>query len=493
MNLTRLFHRLGSRVIVPLLSPMAVSSIPSTRPHQKPSRRDRKSEGDGNRQQLMRTIAYLCCVLFLIAIGFRSVSAQKPEENIGDNRKYGLQMLKDIKAALKKHYYDPTFHGVDLEARFKLAADKIGEAASGGQVLGIVAQAVLDLNDSHTIFIPPQRGEVAVYGWRMQLIGDACYITAVAPGSDAEAKGLRVGDRILALDGYEPTRETMWKMYYHYYSLRPKKRVNVALRTPVGGNREVEVLSKVRKIVIRVESSWIDITTYSPDVEDELGPGPHYAELSPDVIVCRLASFEMESSDVDKVLKKINGRKALILDLRGNPGGLVTALQRFAGYFFDHEVKIADLKGRKEAKEMKSKLSKANRFGGQLIVLVDSQSASAAEVFARLVQIEKRGVVLGDQTAGFVMEGRQYEFVTGSEYDPLVYGLSITDADLIMSDGKSLEGRGVKPDELLLPTVEDISTRRDPVIARAATLTGVEMSGEKAGELFRSKKKKSTN
>src|SRR2546421_7167878 len=107
----------------------------------------------------------------------------------------------------------------------------------------------------------------------MRLVGDACYITAVAPGSDAESKGLKVGDRIIALDGNEPTRDTMWKMYYYYYSLRPKKRINVAVRTPAGETREVEVLTAVHKVVIRVDFSWVNISSYSPDVEDDLGPG----------------------------------------------------------------------------------------------------------------------------------------------------------------------------------------------------------------------------
>jgi len=91
------------------------------------------------------------------------------------------------------------------------------------------------------------------------------------------------------------------------------------------------------------------------------------------------------------------------------------------------------------------------------------------------------------------MVGKEYDLMAGSEYEPILYGLSITDADLIMSDGKSPEGQGVTPDELLLPTVADISARHDPVIARAAALAGVELSAEKAGELFSPKKKKSAN
>lgn len=439
-------------------------------------------------------LAVALVLLFAFAPPSALTQQQQPtEKNLGKSRSDGIKILKVVKDQLRKNYYDPSFHGLDLDALFSLAEENIKQATTGGQVLGIIAQAVLNLNDSHTMFIPPQRGEVAVYGWRMQMFGDKCYVTAVAPGSDAEAKGLKAGDRMLYVDGYEPTRDTMWKMYYYYYALRPKRRVRVTVQTPAGEAREVEVVTKIHKIVLRFDFSWINGgDPVSPDVEDGIMPGPRYAEFGPDLIVCRLPSFELDSSDVDKMMKKISGHKALVLDLRDNPGGFVVALERFAGYFFDREVKIADLRGRKDVKEMKSRPSKANNFAGKLIVLVSSQSSSASEVFARLVQIQKRGVVIGDHTSGSVMESKSYEFMSGSEYDPMFYGLSITDADLIMSDGKSLEGRGVTPDELLLPTIDDIRGRCDPVLARAAALADVQITAEKAGDLFSPKNKKAT-
>ena len=119
-----------------------------------------------------------------------------------------------------------------------------------------------------------------------------------------------------------------------------------------------------------------------------------------------------------------------------------------------------------------AKTSGKDTFTGKVVVLIDSKSGSAAELFARLMQIEKRGVVIGDVSAGVVMQSRSYAQRWESTPSYL-YGASITNADVIMTDGKSLEHVGVIPDELLIPTAEDMAANRDPVLARAAELMGV--------------------
>jgi len=118
-----------------------------------------------------------------------------------------------------------------------------------------------------------------------------------------------------------------------------------------------------------------------------------------------------------------------------------------------------------------------------LIVLVDSESASAAELFARTMQLEKRGKVIGDRSGGLVMEGRLYDHHAGAD-TRVYYAVMVTDADVIMTDGNSLERRGVTPDEVLLPSASDLASGRDPVMAHAAELLGVKMSAEDAGKLF---------
>ena len=81
------------------------------------------------------------------------------------------------------------------------------------------------------------------------------------------------------------------------------------------------------------------------------------------------------------------------------------------------------------------------------------------------------------------MEARHYNEQMGGDFI-VYYGVSITDADVIMTDGKSLEHTGVTPDEPLLPTATDIAGILDPVLAHAAQSVGVKLNPEGAGKLF---------
>jgi C-terminal processing protease CtpA/Prc len=160
----------------------------------------------------------------------------------------------------------------------------------------------------------------------------------------------------------------------------------------------------------------------------------------------------------------------------------VDTLKGVLGGLFDHDVKIADRVGRDNTKAMVAKTTH-HPFEGKIIVLIDSKSASASELLARVMQLEKRGTVIGDRSSGSVMEAREYPYPVGMALVSL-YGASITDANLIMSDGKSLEHDGVTPDEAVLPTPEDLARGRDPVLARAAELAGVKLTAEEASKLF---------
>jgi len=402
----------------------------------------------------------------------------------GFDKSRGHDMISQIKEDLKKNYYDPSFHGVDIDARFKAADEKIKTATSIGHVFGIIAQALVDLGDSHTYFLPPGRNARTEYGWEMQMIGDKCLVTAVKPGSDAEAKGLKEGDEIWTVNDFGPTRDNFWKMEYFFKALRPQPGMQLTIKRPSGKEESLIVLAKIteRKRIMDLASS--DIFELIREEENAARFNrQRYTEIGADLFIWKMPHFELAEDKVDDLMGKVRKHKSLILDLRGNPGGYVTVLQRFAGYFFDHDVKIADRKGRKEMKPQMAKSRGDKVFNGQLVVLIDSRSASAAEIFAKLVQLEHRGTVLGDRSSGAVMESRFFPHESGLDIVAF-WGVSVTDADVIMSDGKSLEKLGVNADETILPTAADLAAKRDPVLARAAELVGVKLNAEKAGSLF---------
>ena len=161
-------------------------------------------------------------------------------------------------------------------------------------------------------------------------------------------------------------------------------------------------------------------------------------------------------------------------------------LREEIGHFFDREVKIVDMVWRKKTESRVSTPVKDRKFQGELIVLIDSDSASASEVFARVIQLEKRGKVVGDVSAGAVMTSYQISMANRRGVDGFetlsFYGMNVTIADVIMSDGNRLENIGVIPDRAVGPTSEALILRSDPILAYAAELLGVKVTAEDAGK-----------
>ncbi len=394
------------------------------------------------------------------------------------------EMLDKVEADIKEYYYDPQMHGLDLDKTFGEARQRISAAKSQDEALLTIDAAVAALKDSHTRFRPPERPYGVYYGWVMQPMGDsACYVTAVRPDSDAAAKGLKAGDQILSINGVPITRADISDIEYAY-RVFPQSGFHLSVRLPDGANRTLVAMNKVipgQEIITHTDvMAWARAHRFEDQADRS-----HYHQVNKQILFWKLPDFLMEPHDVATIARKAHSYETVVLDLRGNPGGNSESMGKFVGEFFDHDVKIADRRGRQPLKPVFAKTAGKNAFGGKLIVLVDSESKSAAEIFARVIQLEKRGIVLGDRTGGAVMES--IYFVHAVQLDRVnvtQYGTYITVANLVMTDGKSLEGTAVIPDERILPTPEDIAAGRDPVMSRAAALAGLSMTPEEAGKIF---------
>ena len=402
-------------------------------------------------------------------------------------RERAQTMLGDVASDVRHHYYDPKLRGVDWDARVQEAREKIAKAKFWEEATLDIAAAMEALDDSHTFFNPPSDPIPQDYGWRFQMVGNRCFVTHVRPKSDAEMKGLKPGDEVLTINGFTPTRESLNKIEYVVYTLVPQSSLHVEVRDLKGKIRQVDVKAKVRQ-----SKAFTDIgdmtgrDAWSVRLEDEdewRRVRPRCKELGPKLMIMKLPGFLYPDLDIEEMLGKARKHSSLILDLRGDSGGAEPTLQDLLSDIFEDDVKIADRVARETTKPVIAKSSHRNAFTGKLIVLVDSESASASELFARVVQLGKRGTILGDRSSGSVMEARHYSHQTGS--NPMFfYGTSVSEADLIMADGKSLENTGVLPDEVVLPGAADLANDRDPVMSRAAEIVGVTLSPEEAGTLF---------
>ena len=391
-----------------------------------------------------------------------------------------LQMLDTAQADVKDHYYDPAIHGLDLAQRFDKARKEIAGAKSQDEGLLDIAAAVASVNDSHTRFNPPVRPYGVDYGWLMEAVGDSsCFVTAVRPESDAAAKGLKPGDQIVSVNGIAVTRQDIGFIEYAYHVV-PQSGLHLRVRSPDGAERSLVAMATVipGQEVIRHS----DVMTWLRNYHGSSDRSQYYSR---DELFWRFPDFLLDPSAVDGLLDRARSYKTLVLDLRSNPGGLTEALAKFVGGFFDHDIKVADEKGREGVKPEMARSRRQKAFTGKLIVLVDGSTASAAEIFSRVVQLENRGIVLGDRSRGAVMQGRV--FVHAAKLDATnvaQYGVEVSTEIMIMADGQSLEGVGVIPNERILPSPADILQARDPVLARAAELGGVRMTPEEAGRIL---------
>jgi carboxyl-terminal processing protease len=424
----------------------------------------------------MGVVVILC---FAVTLGLPQEDKLEP----GD-RERARTMLSDVADAIRKNYYDPKYRSLDLNALEKSARGQIDQATSFNQMLGIIAWFTQNLNDTHTYFIPPQHAFKLDYGWRMQMVGDRCLVTRIRPGTDAEKKGLKSGDTVISINGSAPTRETLPKIGYVFDVLRPQPGLRLLLKSPDGTQRTVDIQASIKptRREIKNYNEWMDEVR---DAERTVALYKRKSQLAGnDILIWKLKDFDLNAKGAENVVNEAVGRKALILDLRGNPGGSAEAVLRMIGHFFEQDIKVAEIRSRKKLDlPPVGKGGGSKAFVGKLIVLVDSDSASASEILARAVQLEKRGQIIGDRTAGAVMTSEYFPMRSGLNHT-IFYGASVTVADLIMKDGNSLEHTGVTPDEVVLPTPEDLANARDPVLAHAVEIAGGKITAEEAGKLF---------
>ena len=398
----------------------------------------------------------------------------------------GRKMLAQIRKDLKEFYYDTTYKGLDLDKRYEKADSAIRSARDNNHMLAIIAEYTHELKDSHTNFYPPSRVARIDFGFTTGFFGDSLFVTSVKKGSDADKKGLKRGDVVLQFEAFKPDRKTFSTVRYVYYALSPRERLRLQVRSPDSAQRQIDVEAKITmgERIIDFDDP-IQRTRLIDEYDAAVRrPDHYYTSLGDSVLIWRMPSFSVGPDGVDDMMKKVKKHRSVVLDLRNNGGGLVSTMLHLVGHFFDREVPVYDLKTRKKSEPMIAKPRSKEPFRGMLVILINSNSASASEITSRIMQLEGRAVIVGDRSAGLVTTAYTLPREVGFT-QVLNYTVQVSISDVVMPDGQRLENIGVIPDHLVIPTGADMAARRDPAMAKALSLAGVTISSEEAGKFFR--------
>lgn len=374
-------------------------------------------------------------------------------------------MLNIVAREVEKNFYDPELKGRDWKTLTEQTRKRIDEAGTVGDMFTAIYSMVNQLDDSHTVFIPPMRAVRVLFGFEAKPYKDEIRIYEVRKGSAAEKAGLKVGDRIHLINGFRAERNSFDIMMIYLRALRPVGAMEMVISRGGESPRTIRVDGQIKQGALIRDLTDID-TIYELIREAESEKVAfYYNRFDGDIGYLQLPYFSGDYNFVYGLLKKVDKSKAVIVDLRGNPGGSLNGLRDFTSHFEADKKTMAELHGRKKPETVELKPRKP-AFPGPVIVLVDSQSASASEMFARHFQLSGRGVVIGDQTSGRVTAAKNFVQQMGADIG-FLYGVQVAVARVVFPDGNELEKRGVTPDIACVPTQQQLAAEEDICLAAA--------------------------
>jgi len=295
-------------------------------------------------------------------------------------------------------------------------------------------KGMLETLDPHSAFMPPDlykemqvETQGSFGGLGIEITVKDRQLTVVAPieGTPADRAGIQAGDRILKIDG-KPTKDMT--LMEAIKKMRGPKGTKVTITIWREDFTEPRDIALVREI--------IEIKSVK---SKDLGDGIAYV---------RIASFqERTGRDLEKALDVIKqgGMKALILDLRNNPGGLLSQAVGVADKFLEKGRLIVYTEGRAKNQDLKFTAEhNGNHERFPMVVLVNGGSASASEIVAGALQDWNRAVILGTQTFG---KGSVQTVIPLSDGS----GLRLTTAKYYTPKGRSIHNKGITPDIIVEP------------------------------------------
>jgi carboxyl-terminal processing protease len=337
-------------------------------------------------------------------------------------------VVDEVWQIVNNEFVDRNFNQIDWQAKRQELLSK--DYSSKKEAYRAIDKALKELGDPYTRFLEPQQfeyltnqtsGEVSGVGIRIAIdprTQDLVIIDTIKK-SPAIEKGLQRGDRIVRIDG-KPTK------------LMDLEQASEALKGELGTDVQLEIDRRGEPaFVVKITRSQIEVPSVDFTLKKEGNLNVGYIKLD---------EFSSHAAaQMQEAIEELNKQQAsaFVLDLRGNPGGLLFASVDIARMWMS-KGDIVDIVDRKGGHQ-KFSANNSAITDLPLVVLVDNNSASASEILAGALKENRRGVIVGTNTFGKGKVQSVHSLSDGS-------GLAVTISSFFPPSGTNINKKGIAPD-----------------------------------------------
>ena len=423
-----------------------------------------------------RRTAFPLTLLSLVLVAAGDARAQAPAVETFDA---AWRIIRDT-------HFDRTMNGVDWDAVRTQLRPRAAAAHDPSQLRELLNDMLGRLGQSHFVVIPGGSDASGAgpdlsgdTGVDVRLIGGALIVTDVEAGSSAAETGVKAGWTVLSVGGTalgpliaelpdEPRLRNVEAWRVAHERLRGPAGTSVTL-TLKDGQGDVHDLRLARRpetgepvTVGHLPTMFVRVASERRQLEGSLAAG--------------VIRFNVWMAAVDREFQKAmdahRDTAGIVIDLRGNPGGLAAMLMGISGHFLKERKTLGTMKMRDSElrfvanpRLVSAAGERVEPFAGPVAILVDAMSGSASECFTGGMQGIGRARVFGETSMGQALPALFDKLPNG---DVLIHAYG----DFVAADGTRLEGRGVVPDELVPLTRESLLAGRDPALEAALEWIG---------------------